>query len=75
MPYLIPIQQETIHKSPNDTGARSNLDLLLHCRDFCLVSRGGRVAERNVPLLVQVVVRGVIIRDARDVLDGAQEGA
>lgn len=73
--YLIPVQQETIHESPNDTGARRNLDLLLHRRNLRLVPRGDRVAERNGPLLVQVVVRGVIIWDAPDALDGAQDGA
>jgi hypothetical protein len=50
-------------------------DLLLHCRDLRLEPRGDRIAERSELLLVQVVVRGVIVRYARDALDGAQEGA
>jgi hypothetical protein len=73
--YLIPIQQETIYESPNDARAIRIFDLLLHCRNLCLAPRGDRIAERSGLLLVQVVVRGVIIRYARDVLDGAQEGA
>jgi hypothetical protein len=72
--YLIPVQQETIHEPPDDAGARSNLDLLLQCRDLRLAPRGDRVAERDEPLLVQVVVRGVAVRDARNALDRAQEG-
>lgn len=73
--YLIPIQQETIYESPNDARAIRIFDLLLHCRDLRLAPRGNRIAERSGLLLIQVVVRGVIVRYARDVLNGAQEGA
>lgn len=73
--YLIPVQQEAINESPNDTRAGRGLDLLLRCRDIGLAPRGHRVIERNVRLGVHVVVRGVVIRDARDTFDGAQEGA
>jgi hypothetical protein len=73
--YLIPIQQETIYESPNDACTIRIFDLLLHRRDLRLAPHGSRIAERSGPLLVQVVVRGVIIRYARDALDGAQERA
>lgn len=73
--YLIPIQQETIYESPNDAHAIRIFDLLLHCRDLRLAPLGDRIAERSELLLVQVVVRGVIIRYARDALNSAQEGA
>jgi hypothetical protein len=73
--YLIPIQQETIYESPNDACAIRIFDLLLHRRDLRLAPHGNRITERSGLLLVQVVVRGVIIRYARDALDGAQERA
>ena len=73
--YLIPIQQETIYESPNDTRAVRIFNLLLHFRDLCLAPRGDGIAERSGLLLVQVVVRGMVIRYARDPLDGAQGGA
>ncbi len=75
MAYLIPIQQETIHESPNDAHARRNLDLPPCRRDLRHASRGDRIAERNGLLLVQVIVRRVIVRYACDALDGAQKGA
>ena len=50
-------------------------DFLLHCRDLRLALRSDRIAERSGLLLIQVVMRGVIIWYARNVLDGAQEGS
>ena len=73
--YLIPIQQEAINESPNDARAIRIFDFLLHRLDLRFASRSDRIAEWSGLLLIQVVVRGVIIRYARDALDGAQEGA
>ena len=73
--YLIPVQQEAVHKSPNDACARSRLGLLLHRRDLRLTPRKHRVSERNGPLLVQVVVGSMIVWKARNALDGVKEGA
>ena len=72
---MIPVQQEAIYDSPNDARAIRIFDLLLRRRDLHREPLGDRIAERSGLLLVQVVVRGVIARYARDALDGAQEDA
>jgi hypothetical protein len=68
--YLIPVQQEAIHKSPNDTRASSGLGLLLHRRDLCLAPLSDHVTEWHRTLLVEVVMREVAVWDTRDSLDG-----
>jgi hypothetical protein len=55
--------------------ASDGLDLLLHRCDLRLTPCNDRRTERHKPLLVQVVMRGVVVRDTRDALDGVQEGA
>ena len=39
-----------------------------------MAPRSDRIAEQHRPLLIQVVVRDVVVRDAGDALDGVQEG-
>jgi hypothetical protein len=73
--YLIQVQQKAINESPNDALASDGLDLLLHCRNLRITSRNDRSTERHRPLLIQVVMRGVVVRDMHDALDGMQEGA
>ena len=66
--YLVPVQLVLFHESPNDMYARCGFEIRLLSHDL-------RPAQRHGLQLIQVAGRDVVVRDACNALDGAEEGA